>query len=251
MTKGLEPDYEKRGQSFPPFETTGLANTTAAISAASNTIKEAFDGARIAESTPKLSAVGEAIEDALGRSNFGGLAHRISADGGALDGLAEQLGSITSGLGERMSARLADLDTANQALRKAKFNMGFDQDLISRLESQPDLQQYLDGTFTQRYPDLLELPLPELPPNPIFETNALLEKLSSDFEDMKAVTAATADVQEKQAALVAQLLAASVEGSKAQEKAAGETLRVARVSMWISLAAVILTLLGVSAQALL
>jgi hypothetical protein len=224
------------------------------LSAVDKVMKEALCNSQMREAVAELSTVDKAMKEALENTRAGEIIEQMTLGGRALRGadtLSEQIRSMASPLGEDVAARLAELDTASHVLRNARFNMGIDQELLARLESQPDMRKYLEAPLLPEahisdYPTF-----PELPPNPIFETNALLEKLSSDFEDMKAVTAATADVQEKQAALVAQLLAASVEGSKAQEKAAAETLRVARISMWISLVAVMLTSAGVGAQALL
>lgn len=239
------------GRPFAALDKSRLADAVAGITTVDKAMKEALGSSRLHETMAGLPTIDKAIKEALGGSSLSNLTEQMTLGGKALrsaDRFAEQLRSATAPLGAGVAARLSDLDMASKALREARLNVGIDQELNDRFREQPDLRKYLEG------PTLPEPYIPsfaDLPPNPIFETNALLGKLSSDFEDMKAVTAATADVQEKQAALVAQLLAASVEGAAGQEKAAKETLRVAKISMWISLVAVLLTFVGVGAQALL
>ena len=224
-------DRTAKGRPFPSFDTSKVTEVASGISGGVRVMKDALGGSGLQEAIGQLTLGNRALQGA--------------------DRISEQLRAITTPLSQGLSERLSSLTMASKGLRDGIVPklaaLGIDQGLIDRATRGQDFAGYLDRD------DFLE-PLHrhiEMPPNPIFETNALLEQLSSDFEALKSVSAATADVQEKQATLIAELLKASVEGAAAQEKAAAETLKVAKISMWISLAAVLLTFAGVGAQALL
>jgi hypothetical protein len=221
-----------KGRPFAEFDMSSFEKAIGGLSTVEKAMKEAG---------------GFGLQEAIEQLTLGSRTLKAS------DIMAEQIRAINAPLGAGITDRLAELDTASAALRgaispKLGLNVGIDQDLLDRINRGPDLSSYLEADY-MREPFIHDFPDP--PPNPIWETNALLEKLSTDFEDMKAVTAATADVQEKQAILIGELLKASVEGAAAQERAAKETLRVARISMWTSLVAVVLMMAGLCAQALL
>lgn len=99
----------------------------------------------------------------------------------------------------------------------------------------------------QRAIDAMRLPepelpcIPELPPNPILETNRRLERIEERFEQMQDIAADAAQI-------ATELQAAAAEFLQKFEKAAADNDRTAGRAIWIGVVAVIIAVAMPAAQ---
>ena len=169
------------------------------------------------ESSSVISALvkRDHLRDALGASGIDGL-------------------TGSSALANQMQA----YEKSQERLRDAFSTSGIDKVLARASETDP-MSQALELATKGLIPpapfdSYPALTIPELPPNPIFETNAHLEEVGEKID-------ALLDVQAKQAGLIDLLLKSQIEGGKIQTRIATGGLIVGLIGVVVAVLATVLS----------
>lgn len=142
---------------------------------------------------------------------------------GAFAGLRSQQEHLRDHLG------LGVLGEQNSALRRATEQIANQQNTIK------------DMLDSSRFVHT-ELPnIPDIPPNPLYETNARLERIEERFEEMQTIAANAADI-------ATSLQAAAAEFLEKFQHAAAENDRITRRAIWLGIAAVVIAVIMPASQ---
>jgi len=178
------------------------------------------DVARSVAGLGKVGGLGDtAISQALG-DRVG--SPRLAAEGALARSIDKLTKPIGTGIFESLAGPLHDYDRAIGALGDLRLH--------GAIMSPPDRDP-----FGARYdePPVFYDP----PPNPILTTNELLKDLTEGVGELRALTAAVAEAQTKQAELVGAILSEFVEGASAADKAGRLNLMVAILSLAVAILA--------------
>jgi hypothetical protein len=148
--------------------------------------------------------------------------------------VADRLKGFTPSLGKSLAAGLMDNMRASQRVadRLASMRSG-QEELARRLAQSPTdaVSKHLRPDHAQRS---VPLRLPELPPNPIFQTNKLLHELGEDIAEMRELAIETADMQQSLNDVASRLLTEFTVGAADSKAAADKTLKIARYGLAIA-----------------
>lgn len=153
------------------------------------------------------------------------------------------LGKATCmGSDDQSEDNIANADVAKTGLRLDRSKKRF-QELTKAINRQQNRIAQFRSTFSDiKHEDLIwptlgqhDVPMPEIPPNPIHETNARLEQIEGRFDEMHEVA-----VNGAQIATDLQAFAATFLGEF--KTAAGKNDRSASVAIWLGVGAVLFAL---------
>jgi hypothetical protein len=248
----------KKAKPFSPFDTSKLAEVGGGFWAADKAMEEALGTRRkfpefeqsavdrLAEATKSrftgIDSAVDKIRDALGTNAFRG----IILDDETLSGvssISKQLEQVNKGVADALAPHVEEYNRATAHLRDV-FGQNSISDEVTRMINGPSVSRevadYLaDLERPLHQPSVLNRmpPLPELPPNPIFETNEHLERVVEKVD-------ALLDVQAKQAEMIDALLQAQIAGTAAQDRALSRSHRVAVISALLAFIAILATVAG-------
>ncbi len=168
-----------------------------------------------------------AVEKAIAEGRLGGNRDEIYAALGV--GRSPLSKSVNDLLGARgMDAeRLADLKATLGGYESATAALN---DRLAKGLPDREMDKLLTPSF--------ELPaMPELPPNPIYETNALLKNMVEEIVDQRDIVKVTATAQQRETELLSQLIEAFTASQVASDRAA----RRSHIQAWIGIGIAIIT----------
>lgn len=203
---------------------TGIAGGHSAFSALSDQLAEhrkAFDNLRIPDSFSKIAGgIPTGAMDAAARAS------------GHLSAVEEAMRSF-GGINDRMK-HLTELAGGQSAIGKVAQQIAEQQKAIDALrvpESFADLHAAERDHIHMR-----PLRMPELPPNPILETNRRLERIEQRFEDMQDVAANAATIANGLQAHAAEFLVKFEKAATDNDRSAGRAIRLGAIAILIAIA---------------
>ncbi|GAB7554416.1 hypothetical protein NRB_39280 [Novosphingobium sp. 11B] len=98
---------------------------------------------------------------------------------------------------------------------------------------------YLDEVYQPRFE------LPDVPLNPIHETNQLLQSIVEDIGQLKAVTVSTTGIHQKQMEVMQEILAEYAKAAAAQQAAAEANDRISKRNFWVTIIGTLIGAAGV------
>lgn len=203
---------------------TGIAGGHSAFSALTDQFAEqrkAFDVLRIPDSVSQIAA-------GLPTGAMGAAARAA----GHLSAVEEAMRSF-DGINDRMK-HLTELAGGQSAIGKVAQQIAEQQKAIDALRI-PD--SFADLHTAER--DHIHMPplrMPELPPNPILETNRRLERIERRFEEMQDVAANAATIANGLQAHAAEFLVKFEKAATDNDRSAGRAIRLGAIAILIAIA---------------
>lgn len=186
-----------------------------------------FDQSKLDATTGRKHSAVSALEDVVAR-----LTGESSLRGDRRSNVME---TASRAIAEALVSHMGDYSKATRGLYEAFKPMhGVEEELKKALAGPPNrtAAEEIIESFNHRETNYGPLPYFEPPPNPIHETNEHLERVADKVEALLAV-------QAKQAEMIDSLLATIVQAAAESDKASKANLRIAKVTMWTALLAII------------
>lgn len=203
---------------------TGIAGGHSAFSALTDQLAEhrkAFDAQRIPDSFSQIAAgLPTGAMDAAARA-----AGHLSA--------VEEAMRPFDGINDRMK-HLTELAGGQSAIGKVAQQIAEQQKAIDALRV-PDIFADL-RTAEREHIHIPALRMPELPPNPILETNRRLERIERRFEEMQDVAANAATIANGLQAHAAEFLVKFEKAATDNDRSAGRAIRLGAIAILIAIA---------------
>lgn len=152
-----------------------------------------------------------------------------------LDGVLEKTGSLADALGNLKTLHGID----DKTLAGIKDNLA-SYDTASSILEQELAKSKLNDPLGFREIEMFNPPIPELPPippNPIHDTNRLLDEVIESLVDQRSLIEASAEAQKQETELLGKLVEAFMTSQAASDKAA----RRSHMQAWIGIGVAIAT----------
>lgn len=189
------------------------------------------------------------LSAAQGAADFASTVFEESINHYGLSGLSSRDLDLFSA--RRDSERLAQLSATASSLAGSMSRLtGASGEFRSAMEELNDASSGINGFASDAYgkqtndltgfsSDHSRLYLQDIPRNPVYDTNALLEQLTQDLSDMKRSTKLAADVQDRQAEVISNLHQFIIEATTANNRSARIGIIFSFVSLIVSTIAAI------------